>query len=167
MKTITEFLSTKVEKVLKHFEFNSQVTNNPIEFTSKSRVVFSNWWKLSRVSIFIEYVTEILKEQLLTDESDIDFAKHWLTLAKDAYKHIYARFPKVRNMYMNESEALTYLFNGDRPYFGYAKFTYDVIRYALQKPNLTVPRRQKLEKILRECYQDVIENEDKMNWYTK
>ena len=163
MKTITEFLSTKVEKVPERFELNSYVTDNPIEI-NEPWLVNSYYWKPSRVSIFIEYVTEILKEQLLTNEFDIDFVKHWLTLAKDAYKRIYVRFPKDQKI-DDQDEAFKYLFNGEQPRFGYAKFTYDVLRYALQKPDLTIPRRQKLEKILRDGYQDVVENENKMNWY--
>lgn len=143
-------------------ELNSHVTDNPIKLDGN--MVYSYDWKPNRISIFIEYVTEILKEQLLTNPFDIDFAKHWLTLAKDAYKRIFARFPKDRKI-DDQQQAFMYLFNGDKPYYGYAKFTYDVIKYALQKPNLTTPRRQKLEKMLRECYQDVETNKDKMNWY--
>lgn len=169
MRQITEYLSNKIvnSQIMIDSELNSQVTNNPIEITDKSYMVYSYNWKQNRISIFIEYVTEILKKELLTNEYDIDFAKHWLTLAKDAYNRIYVRFPKDRNIDKidNQQKAFMYLFNGYRPYFGYAKFTFDVLKYALSKPNLTKPRKQKLEKMLRECYQDVETNKDSMNWY--
>ena len=164
MKAINEYLSNKIVNSPNMFDFelNSYVTDNPIELDGN--MVYSYDWKPNRISIFIEYVTEILKEQLLTNEFDIDFVKHWLTLAKNAYNRVFVGFPKDRKI-DNQQKAFMYLFNGEKPYYGYAKFTYDVIKYALQKPNLTKPRKQKLEKMLRECYQDVETNKDKMNWY--
>lgn len=142
------------------FEFVSHVTDNPDEI-KMNYIVRSYGWVPNRIAILIEYAKECLN--LLEDPKDIEFVKDWLYKAKDAYKH------NNKNNYLGGRNSrgadFEWLCNGEKYTFGNAKFTYDLLQYALTKPNLTIPRRQKIEKLLRDEYQTVEKHKDQMNWY--
>ena len=98
--------------------------------------------------------------QLLDNEEDIDFVKSWLDRANKAYKNSYVNGFKSNS----EGKEFEWLCNGEKYTFGNAKFTYDLLQYALTKNDLTIPRKQKIEKILKE-YSEVEKNKNNMNWY--
>lgn len=146
--------NTKVDT----YKFKSHITDNPEEFKDNNWIIDSYDWKKNRISILIEYAKECL--QLLDNKEDIDFVKSWLDRANKAYKNNYS------NSFNNNSEGkeFQWLCNGEKYTFGNAKFTYDLLQYALSKNDLTIPRKQKIEKILK-GYSKVEKNKDNMNWY--
>ena len=154
------------------FEIKSQVTHTPFDFDKESqqkrgctlrRIVPGHSFKPARIYILIEYAKEILKNNLLTDAKDKAFVENWLARANEAY-----RKNRVDGLgYNSEGGEFDWLCNGDAPYFGNAKFTYDLLQYALSKDNppITKPRKQKVEKMLRQWWADVADHKDEMNWY--
>lgn len=164
MKLINNYLTEKLHLnkdigLEENFQFDSHVTNNPIEI-KMNYIVGSYDWKPSRIAILIEYAKDCLN--LLEDPKDIEFVKDWLYKAKDAYKHNNKSYIGGGN---SRGKDFAWLCNGEKYTFGNAKFTYDLLQYALTKPNLTIPRRQKIEKILRDNYNTVEKHKDEMNWY--
>ena len=51
--------------------------------------------------------------------------------------------------------------NGQKPHFQRAKCIYDICMWALKSPNITIPRKKKLNKILKE--NPIISNEE-LGW---
>lgn len=163
MKNLKDIISEKLiinkNTKINKYEFKSQITNNPEEFKDVNRIIDSWDWKKSRIYILIEYAKECI--QLLNNKEDIDFVKSWLDRANKAYKNNYVNGFKSNS----EGKEFEWLCNGKKYTFGNAKFTYDLLQYALTKNDLTTPRKQKIEKILKEYYSEVEKNKDNMNWY--
>lgn len=159
MKTFLEYLLSKNTK-LSNYKFYSNITDNPKEFNGYNFIVDAGNWKPARVTLFVNIVKEILNEVLLSNE-DKKFMENWLEKAKYVAKHSYIGSFGSNNMW----KELNWLFSGEKFTFGNAKFTYDVIQYALKRSNLTIPQKQKFEKILKEFYKMVEEYKDEMNWY--
>ena len=159
MKTILEYLLSKNTKV-SNYKFYPHITDNPKEFNDYNFIVDAGSWKPARVTLFVNIVKEILDNVSLSNEEE-DFIKEWLKRAKIVAKKSYVNAFGSNNMW----EELNWLFSGEKFTFGNAKFTYDVIQYALKRSKLTIPQRQKFEKILREFYDIVEEYKDEMNWY--
>ena len=131
--------------------FQSNITNNPHKFENSNYIVGSYHFKKNRIAILLEYANEVLKKGLI-DPKDIEFVQTWINTAKQAYK-------------IEDKHEFLKICNGTKPYFGYAKFTYDLLKYALTKPDITIPRKQKVEKMLKEEYDKVEHHVDEMNWY--
>jgi hypothetical protein len=160
-KHIFEALKINSKSKVSTFEFKSHITDTPIEFKNSNYIVGSGDFKPMRFSILIEYAKEILKLNLLEDKKDIEFCEEWLKRAKKAYKDNYV------NGFNHNSEwkEFTWLCNGEDPTFGNAKFTYDLIQYGLHKTDTTKPRKQKLEKMIRDFWDKVDDHKNEMNWY--
>lgn len=156
MKTINQYIIEKFKinskNISKSYKFKSHITDNPYEFNGVNFIIGSADFKKSRIAILIEYANKIIKDDLLESNEDIDFVKNWIKRAKEAYKY-------------ESSKEFEELCNGERPYFCNAKFTYDLIQYGLNDPNITIPRKQKLEKMIREYWYNVEKHKDEMNWY--
>lgn len=131
--------------------FQSHITDNPYKFGS-TWTVNSGHFKKNRIAILLEYAQEVLSKKLI-DPQDQNFVQSWINRAKLAYKN-----PSY--------EEFRWLCNGYVPYLGNAKFTYDLLKYALTKPDITIPRKQKVEKMLKEEYFEVEGHNHEMNWYT-
>ena len=167
MQNINNFISEKLKvnsqsKINNNdFKFRSHITNNPKKWLDVNWIIGSGEFKPMRFAILIEYADEILKNNLLDNEEDIEFVKNWLERAKKAYKK-----NRVDGFGWNsEIREFTWLCNGEQPTFGNAKFTYDLLQYALTKSDITKPRKQKVEKMLRDFLYNFENNKDKMNWY--
>ena len=146
---------------LKQFEFKSHITNKPYIFENFNRIVPSNSFKPMRFSILIEYAQEIINLDLLDNQEDIDFCNEWIKRAKAAYKN-----NSINSLGWNsQANEFDWLCNGEEPTFGNAKFTYDLIQYGLSKSDTTKPRKQKLEKMIRDFWNIVDEHKNEMNWY--
>jgi hypothetical protein len=166
MNTLNQYIIEKLhlnKDVKTNDFFISHITDNPHDFSKQyNYLLSSDEWKKNRYAILLEYVSEILKENLLTDKDDIEFvkkfdddlAKIYATCYTDGFGYLKAR-----------GYDLVEFMNGPKPYFGTAKFVYDVLNYALSKDNLTIPRRQKIEKWLRESFYKVEKYKNEMNWY--
>ena len=164
MKQLNQFIYEKLkinkDTKVKKYDFNSHITDKPYEFKS-SWVVPSATFKPMRFSILIEYAKEIIDKDLLDNDEDLEYCKEWLRRAKKAYKNNYI------DSFGHNSEGKEFIIlcNGDKPTFGNAKFTYDLIQYGLSKQDTTKPRKQKLEKMIRDFWSDVESHKDEMNWY--
>lgn len=161
IKSISEVLKINSKSKVSTFEFKSHITDNPYEFKNYNSIVPSGTFKPMRFSILIEYAKEILKLNLLEDKKDIEFCEEWLKRAKKAYKDNY-----VDGFGCNsKGDEFDWLCNGENPTFGNAKFTYDLIQYGLHKTDTTKPRKQKLEKMIRDFWNIVEDHKNEMNWY--
>jgi hypothetical protein len=167
MKQLTQYIQEKLQitkdSKVKNYQdiLKSHITNNPYEFQNANWIVPSGNFKPMRFSILIEYANEILKLNLLKDQEDINFCQNWLRKAREAYKK-----NRVNSLGWN-SQQLEFisLCNGKDPNFGNAKFTYDLLQYGLSKSDTTIPRRKKLEKMVREFWYEVDKHKNEMNWY--
>jgi len=165
MKQLNQYIIEKFKinskNVNKPYKFKSHITNKPYKFNDVNWIVSSGTFKPMRFSILIEYAKEIIDLNLLNNNEDLEYCKEWLQRAKKAYKN-----NNVNGLGWNSEQAeFTWLCNGVKPTFGNAKFTYDLIQYGLSKPDITKPRKQKLEKMIRDFWDKVEEHKDKMNWY--
>lgn len=158
---IIEKLKLDKDFKISEFKFKSHITNNPIEFKDNNYIIDSGDFKPMRFAILLEYANEIIKENLLENSEDIKFVKEWIKICKKAYKENYVNGFNTNSKWSE----FTWLCNGEKPTFGNAKFTYDLLQYALTKDNITKPRKQKVEKMIREFWSIVETNKDKMNWY--
>lgn len=157
MKQLNSYINEKlvIGKNIIHKKpklFQSHITDNPHQFENSNYIVGSYHFKKNRIAILLEYGNEVLKKGLI-DPKDIEFVQTWINIAKQAYKN-------------EDKNGFLKICNGAKPYFGYAKFTYDLLKYALTKPDITIPRKQKVEKLLKEEYNKVEQHADEMNWYT-
>lgn len=159
MQSITDYILK--ESIEPKYEFNSHVTDSPKKFSGEF-IVDSAEWIQSRFPILFKYAREISNKRkpLLQNNKDIEFVKKWILRCETAYER--NETGKTPN---TQSKEFLWACNGETPYFGNAKFTYDLLQYALTKTDLTKPVRQKIEKILREYYKVVEENKNDMNWY--
>lgn len=168
MKQLKEYIlesfkinSKTINNIKSSFDFESHITNKPYKFKDVNWIVPSGTFKPLRFSILIEYAKEVIDLNLLENQKDIDFCKEWLQRAKKAYKN-----NSVNGLGWNSEQAeFTSLCNGEEPTFGNAKFTYDLIQYGLSKSDITIPRRKKLEKMIRDFWDKVDDHKNEMNWY--
>ena len=161
LKEIIEGLKVNSKSKIIFNLFKSHITDDPAEFKDSNYIVGSGDFKPMRFFILLEYANEIIKENLLKNSEDIEFVKEWIKRCDKAYKR-----NSVNGFNHNsEWEEFTWLCNGKKYTFGNAKFTYDLLQYALTKPDITKPRKQKVEKMLRDFWSIVEANKDKMNWY--
>ena len=143
------------------YELKSHITDSPKKFNSDF-IVNSAEWIQSRFPILLKYAKEISnkRKHILTDSQDIEFVNKWVLRCSTAYEK--NETGKTSN---TQADEFLYLCNGEKPYFGNAKFTYDLLQYALTRDDLTKPARQKIQKLLREYYSEVDKHKNEMNWY--
>lgn len=150
-------------KNLKSILFEKLVINKNIGNVQKNNLTFPNSennkgtienrnWILDadfpdgHFTFFKDYIKEILKTCVLTN-SQKEFLEEFLDDIKDLKNKPLARAMQVMN--------------GQKPHFQRAKCIYDICMWALKNPNITVPRKNKLNKILRE--NPIISNEE-LGW---
>ena len=162
MRPIYEYLLNKsnAKDIGNEKTLISKVTDNPKEFTGYNYLVNAQGWKAARVRLFVPVVKEMLSKGVF-EKHDLDFVKKWFSRLKE-----WAKYAVDSSWYSGKDrEELLWIFNGDEHTFGNAKLTYDIIKYALENLELTIPQKTKFEKILREYYQTVEQYKDEMNWY--
>ena len=166
MKVISNYILEKLHLTKDinsgKYVFKSHITDNPHKFKNYNYLLSGSEWKKNRYAILTEYVGEIVNDGLLAGD-DLKFAEKFLKDLKKIYKTCYTN---EFGYLVAPDYDITDCINGEKPYFGTAKFIYDVLNYALTKKDLTTPRRQKIEKWLNSfTFEDVEKHKDEMNWY--
>lgn len=122
------------------------------EFKNYNWVIPGDSWNSGRITFMADYAKKLLKENKFKFD--------------DKQQLFIARFINdMRSLKYASVGEITEKINGPKPYFKRIRFIYDICNWALKTQNPTIPRENKLKKILREIKQSQAgDHIDEMSW---
>ena len=136
---------TKNSKITKECQFKSEVDRQyPNTYKGMNFVINSQDWPYGHFTFTMDYVKEVLETWDLNEDE------------REFVQNIYNEFKKLKKygfQYCNY-KTKTLLINGEAPEFHRAKFFYDMFNWVLNTKKLTIPRKQKIDKIMNNLVKD-------------
>ena len=112
-------------------------TTYPNEYMGVNFLFDSQNWPNGHFTFIMEYVKKVLDETNLNEKE------------RKFVEDIYNEFKELKKKHWGSYQEKTDLINGEKPKFERAKFFYDMFNWVLKTQDLTIPRKQKINKIMR------------------
>ena len=157
MKSLNNYINEKFQVPKNYVSDDSDViktdtdTSYPNEYKGVNFIFDSQSWPNGHFTFTMEYVKEVLNKCDLNDKEE------------KFVQSIYDDFVKLKKRSWGSPTDKSDLINGDYPKFERAKFFYDMFNWVLRTHELTIPRKQKINKIMRYKGEDHIYYDFKPN----
>lgn len=157
MKSINNYINEALIKKdtqlkLNNLEDFTVVLPSSYEYNDYNWVLSGDSWNSGRITFMADYAKTLLKENKFKfNEEQQLFINRFIN--------------DMKSLKWASVGEITEKINGSKPYFKRVRFIYDICNWALKTQNPTIPRTNKLNKILREISQSTAgDHIDEMSW---